>query len=328
MRRLREQLNQGVRNSDALAQQLHSKLEEQQQQSEEEDEEEEEEEEDEEEKDEEEEDEEGSYSGSQVHLERKARTSGGTQTAPSHTRTSHRQQQTSHSWRPHTTFNQPTTSTVLHHTPSGPEAKISLGGIGTLTVKADVQMTSDTSTASLPQLSASYNPSLYLSAPQSQSSPFVRGVGLQSSSHTHSASKRAKGTSAADSGSQTRQQQGTHTTTDGHSFNEYLSREGIPKLEPVLTPLHSRQSSSAASAASLSGGIGNTSSFTATRPRPVSSTAAHPPSSTVPGGVQREFESLESRLKQALESSTLQVYHTQCEYTHVYMTTLPLPYAC
>ena len=238
-------------------------------------------------------------------------------------------------------------------------AKLSLGSIGTLTVKADVLM-SDASSSSLPQLTPSARPpradaSLLLSAPRSHSSPFVRGMGpggsgQQRVSHTSLTSERGRGGEematklfssgvagihksthiAGSKGSleHSRQQQ-QQQQQQQQPLDDYLSREGIPKLEPTmgsLHSLHSRQSSTSSSASVSGAGGGNRGSRTAatvtTNRRTASSTtqtassatAARnppqpPPGFTLPRGVGGEFESLESRLKQALESSSLQVWH-------------------
>ena len=331
VRRLREKLHQGVRNSDALSERLRSKLDTQQRRRQE---------------------EEGSAStlhsssGSQVNGERvEPQRSEGTQTTPSNTQQERTRPQATYSW----TRSRPSesqTHTERRHVATGPlyttpgpqrEAKLSLGSLGTLTVKADVLM-SDASTTSLPQSSRSArllrmtDPSLLLSAPQSQSSPFVRGVGVQHTSHAPSLSERGgrvgeevKTTlfSTRGTGSGTHHRP-THVTGSGtqvddtrQPLDDYLAREGIPKLEPAMTPLRSRRSSTS-SAASLSWGAPPNSSTTVggTRRQPASAATqtapghTHLPPSATPGGgtVEREFESLESRLKQALESSTLQVY--------------------
>ena len=184
-----------------------------------------------------------------------------------------------------------------------PETRILLGGLGTLTVRADVKMTTDGSTASLPQLSLSSqtprrnDPSLLLSAPRGHSSPFVKGVGLQSSSHAPSASQRDSRTGGE--GLKTRE---TMTHSQGHpqtaddarrSLTDYLSREGIPKLEPAIPPSYPPP--------------------TAERGAPrVSSSAGKAPSASpsTERRRKREFESFESRLQQALDSSSLQVNPT------------------
>ena len=176
------------------------------------------------------------------------------------------------------------------HVPSGPpETKISLGGLGTLTVRADVRMSSDGSGTSLPQLSLSDRTprkpghSLHLSAPRSHSSPLVKGAGLQTSSRAHSTSARSAPRSGEEAGTAARA-----------SFSDYVAREGIPKLEPAIHP-----------------------PTTGSVPTVPNVPAAHnsPPHwqsmSTEGGRRRREYESLESRLREALENSNLQV-HVYC----------------
>lgn len=324
--RLREQLNQSVRNSNALAEQLHSKLEVQ-----------------------------GdgsaaslqSLSGSKLHGVKEAvpQRSEVTQTTPTPTQS---KSQTTHTWSHHrlgdppthsyrATLPRPGLSAML---PPQSEAKIPLGGIGTLTVKADVQM-SDGSTSSLPQstqpLWRGANTSLLFTTPQSHSSPYVRGTGpgTQHSSHAPSLSQRARVSEEAKlfstRGAGTGVQKSPHISgserltedTGQQTLDDYLTQEGIPKLEPAMS-LYSHHSSSSSLPASLSGdGHRNTSTATARAGLrhttfSTTQTASHvPPSaSALPGGTGREYQSLESRLKQALESSTLQVHLIMLIVTH------------
>ena len=207
------------------------------------------------------------------------------------------------------------------HLPPPHETRIPLGGgLGTLTVRANVKMTSDGSASSLPQLSLSGktprrdDPSLLLSAPCSHSSPFVAGAGLRTSSHAPSASTRFPRTSEEEVKLGVRDAStGTHRHTadsTSHSFSDYITREGIPKLEPAVHPSYPTP------AASL--GRGHPPPPTTSSHLPLSS--SHPPSSHPPSSSthtppptprpstdgrkkRREFESFESRLKQALESS-------------------------
>ena len=347
VRRLREQLNQGVRNSSALAEQLRSKLGTQGSplQS-------------------------ASSTGSHEHGEgAEPQRSAGTQTTPTctqpplHVRTQMASSLTRRPGEP-----QAGTSPAGHgYTASLPRsqpsaapytAKLSLGSIGTLTVKADVLM-SDASSSSLPQLTPSARPpradaSLLLSAPRSHSSPFVRGMGpggsgQQRVSHTSLMSDRGRGGEematklfgtgvagihksihiAGSKGSLEHSRQQQQQQQQQQPVDDYLTRESIPKLEPTLGSLHSlhsRQSSTSSSASVSGAGGGNRGSRTAaavtTNRRTATSTtqtasaatAARnppqpPPGFTLPRGVGGEFESLESRLKKALESSSLQVWH-------------------
>ena len=335
VRRLREQLHQGVRNSDALAEQLRSKLDAEQQEQEEEEE------------GEEEEDGEGdgesSSSGSQDEDETMHRSKVTVRTTPTDGQTRH---QTTQSWsrsHPQTSIAaEPshTTASLPHLTTSFPgEARIPLGGgIGTLTVRADVQMSGDGSSSSLPQVSHSTaapqlrdGASFVLSAPRSQSSPFVRGVGLQHSSHAPSSVGRGGRVSEdvrANLFGTSGGRGGIHPSShirDGasHQLDDYLSREGIPKLEPAVTSRHSRQSS-VSSAASLSDQLRHTAAGGGARVTGSTQTSApHTHSSPhaatgglAEGGGSGVFENLESRLKLALESSTLQVH----VHVHVLLT--------
>lgn len=311
VRRLREQLNQGVRNSNALAEQLHSKLDEAQG--------------------------EGSAvslqssSGSRVHGVKEAvpQRSEGIQTTPTPLQP---KPQTSDTWSHHH-LHKPQTHVSNIEQPTLPHvglgatlpplsgARVPLGGIGTLTVRADVQM-SDSSTVSLPQSTRPLHvadTSLTFTAPQSHSSPYTRrtGPGIHHSSHAPLLSEQGR---VGEEGTKTKLYSTRGTATGVHKsphitgpmdtgqrqLDDYLAREGIPKLEPVVSALHSHQSSSsllsdgdAATTAAATDGLRHTTSST-------TQTASHPPP-LASGGAGREFQSLESRLKQALESSTLQV---------------------
>ena len=323
VRRLREQLNQGVRNSNALAEQLHSKLDEVHG--------------------------EGSAvslqssSGSRVHGVKEAvpQRSEGTQTTPTPMQP---KSQTSGTWSHHLhdpqTHNSNTEQPTLPlGVPLPPQsgARVPLGGIGTLTVRADLQM-SDSSTISLPQSTRPLHvadTSLTFTAPQSHSSPYTRtGPGVHHSSHAPSLSEQGRvgeeGTKSklyTTRGAATGVQKSPHITratevTGQHPLDEYLAREGMPKLEPVMSTVHSRQSSSSLPVSLSGGGCGHTATTTAATDglryttSSTTQTASHPPLAS--GGAGREYQSLESRLKQALESSTLQVMselHTTLQYT-------------
>ena len=295
---LRKQLQRGIRNNDALAQQLRSKLELQSEREEEE---------------EEEGDGEGSRSsGSQV--------DGGGSVGgrrPRHVTGYSGHMTSTTAVGPSSTASGPIPRST--HLPPPHETRIPLGGgLGTLTVRADVKMTSDGSASSLPQLSLSGrtphrdDPSLLLSAPRSHSSPFVKGAGLRMSSHAPSASSRFPRTSEEEGKLGVRDAStGTHRHTadsTSHSFGDYITREGIPKLEPAVHPSYPTP------AASL--GRGHPPPPTTSSHLPLSS--SHPPSSThTPPPTprpstdgrrkRREFESFESRLKQALESSQVRI---------------------
>ena len=189
---------------------------------------------------------------------------------------------------------------------SAPEAKIPLGALGTLTVRADVKMTSDGSTSSLPQLSVTGRaphrdePSLTLPAPRGHSSPFVKGAGLRESSHAHPSSGQTAPRCGKEAGESAKL-----------SFSDYLTREGIPKLEPTLH--HSHLPSTTRTGAEREeerGGAGPQLSSSVTHPLPHQRSSPPPSLSATDRGRRRQFESFESRLKEALESSSLQVRHS------------------
>ena len=240
---------QGVRNSNALAEQLHSKLDEAQG--------------------------EGSAvslqssSGSRVHGVKEAvlQRSEGTQTTPTPLQP---KSQTSGTWSHHH-LHEPQThvSNTEHRTqphvglsatlPPLSGARVPLGGIGTLTVRADVQM-SDSSTISLPQSTRPLHiadTSLTFTAPQSHSSPYTRrtGPGVHHSGHAPSLSEQGvvgkEGTKAklySTRGTATGVYKSPHITrstdiTGQRPLDEYLP-EGSPKLEPVVVHFTHQSSSS------------------------------------------------------------------------------------
>ena len=272
----------------------------------------------------------------------------GTQTTPIHSKPAQTQTSSGHAhlytWS-HTSSGVPSTTehgtdASLHrhhlHTATRPEAK-PLSAIGTLTVTADVQM-SDGSTISLPQSTHAARPhggeASFLPAPQDHSSPLLKGVGSgghgqhlgpasHSSGRTRGGEVKTKlfGKGAAIHKSTQIAGGGSSEFSRRQQSHEYLSREGIPKLEPALSShrsshSHQSSSSSSSSAASLSDSRRHNPSTTPrnkhTAASTASFTAAHPPHPSHPlPPIQPqsagEFESLESRLKKALDSPTLQV---------------------
>ena len=346
VKRLREQLQRGVRNNDALAEQLRSKLDLQSER--------------------EEEDGGSSHSsGSRVDEEEERETR---RRQPRVTISGSRPLVTA------TTAAEPSSSAAgaiprsTHLTAPAPEARVPLGGgLGTLTVRADVKMTSDGSATSLPQLSLSgktplrEDPSLHLSAPRSHSSPFVKGAGLHTSSHAPSTSARFVPRTGEEDRRPGTRDAPTHTPateTGRHSLSDYLAREGIPKLEPAVYPSASvflpatsrgRGSAPHSSTAARETSHPHPPPFSTSHPPPLSTShppplstshppplstshppplsTSHPPplSTSTPHPStdgrrrRRDFESFESRLKQALESS--QVRHSSphtSTYCHIH----------